>query len=157
MRLCAAQYHDPMRPPLSRATDRVPGVRTALSRRSDSTQIGGAALRAGRIVAVKGIGGYHLACDAQNRDAVHALRERKYRKEKPFAVMVRNIDIARALADLSAEAEALLTSAARPIVLAPAKIDLAGRRAGQCRTGRDAALRSAASSAIRGGRAGMRW
>ena len=78
----------------------------------------------GRIVAVKGIGGYHLTCDARNAEAVHALRERKYRKEKPFALMVRDLDTARGIVELSTEAEALLTSVARPIVLAPAKIAL---------------------------------
>jgi len=82
-------------------------------------------LNAGRIVAVKGIGGYHLACDAQNSDAVSALRQRKYRKEKPFAVMVRDVEAARTVVDLSSDAEALLTSMARPIVLAPAKLQLA--------------------------------
>jgi hydrogenase maturation protein HypF len=82
-------------------------------------------LTAGSVVAVKGIGGYHLACDAYNALSVQALRERKYRKEKPFAVMVRSIDIARKLADISPESEALLTSAARPIVLVPAKVELA--------------------------------
>ncbi len=59
------------------------------------------------------------------RAQLERLRERKYRKEKPFAVMARNIDVARAFADLSPEAEALLTSLARPIVLVPAKIQLA--------------------------------
>jgi len=83
-------------------------------------------LRDGRIVAVKGIGGYHLACDADNSMAVRALRERKYRKEKPFAVMVRSIDVARRIADISPESEVLLASAARPIVLAPAKVELTG-------------------------------
>jgi hydrogenase maturation protein HypF len=83
-------------------------------------------LNAGKIVAVKGLGGYHLACDARNPAAVGDLRERKYRKEKPFAVMVRDLDGAHGLAELSSEGEALLTSAARPIVLAPAKVELAG-------------------------------
>ena len=83
-------------------------------------------LSAGKVVAVKGLGGYHLACDARNAPAVAALRERKYRKEKPFALMVNNLDLARTLVHLSAEAEALLTSVARPIVLAPAKASLAG-------------------------------
>lgn len=82
-------------------------------------------LNEGRVVAIKGIGGYHLACDARNSEAVRAIRDRKYRKEKPFAVMVRSIEVARTLVQLSPEAEALLTSAARPIVLAPAKVELA--------------------------------
>ena len=76
-------------------------------------------LKAGAIVAVKGLGGYHLACDARNPAAVEALRLRKFRKEKPFALMVSSVELARELVDLSAEAEALMTSAARPIVLAP--------------------------------------
>ena len=83
-------------------------------------------LREGKIVAVKGLGGYHLACDARNAAAVNALRERKYRKEKPFAVMVGDVEVARAVVELSAEAESLLTSIACPIVLAPAKADLPG-------------------------------
>ena len=74
---------------------------------------------------MKGIGGYHLACDARNVDAVRALRERKFRKEKPFAVMVRTVDIARTLVDLNAEAQRLLTSPARPIVLAAKRVELA--------------------------------
>ncbi len=79
-------------------------------------------LKAGKIVAIKGIGGYHLACDAQNTPAVHRLRERKYRKEKPFAVMVRDLETARGMIELTPDAEDLLTSSARPIVLAPARI-----------------------------------
>jgi len=75
-------------------------------------------LREGKIVGVKGLGGYHLACDAANFAAVDALRTRKYRKEKPFALMVRNLRDARNLVELSAESEALLTSIERPIVLA---------------------------------------
>jgi len=82
-------------------------------------------LRGGKIVAVKGLGGYHLACDARNAAAVRALRERKFRKEKPFALMVRDVGLAREIVDLSKSAETLLSSVARPIVLAPAKIDLA--------------------------------
>jgi hydrogenase maturation protein HypF len=83
-------------------------------------------LCAGAILAVKGLGGYHLACDARNPAAVAALRDRKYRKEKPFALMVRDVEMARTLVDLSTAAEALLTSVARPIVLAPARIALGG-------------------------------
>jgi hydrogenase maturation protein HypF len=83
-------------------------------------------LREGKIIAIKGLGGYHLACDALNADAVIAMRERKYRKEKPFAIMVRKLEDARRLVKLSADAEALLTSVARPIVLAKAKQEIAG-------------------------------
>jgi len=83
-------------------------------------------LRRGKIVAVKGLGGYHLACDARNVDAVAAMRSRKFRKEKPFAVMVEHVSAAQDLIELSAEARALLTSIERPIVLAPAKADLPG-------------------------------
>jgi hydrogenase maturation protein HypF len=72
---------------------------------------------AGRIVAVKGIGGYHLACDARNDDAVRLLRERKHRTSKPFAVMAADLETAATAADLTAEDEALLSSPQRPIVL----------------------------------------
>ncbi|HEY1784599.1 MAG TPA: carbamoyltransferase HypF, partial [Pirellulales bacterium] len=78
----------------------------------------------GQIVAIKGIGGYHLACDALNARAVAALRSRKFRKEKPFAVMAATLDDARALVELSAVHEALLLDVARPIVLAPARQEL---------------------------------
>ncbi len=83
-------------------------------------------LREGQVIALKGIGGYHLACDARNAGAVSLLRERKYRKEKPFAVMVRDPGIARTVGKLSTEAELLLTSVARPIVLVPAAVVLPG-------------------------------
>jgi len=83
-------------------------------------------LRDGRILAVKGIGGYHLACDARNARAVVALRERKFRKEKPFAVMARDLLTARWWAELTPAAEALLQSRARPIVLVPARHQLPG-------------------------------
>jgi hydrogenase maturation protein HypF len=79
----------------------------------------------GLILAVKGIGGYHLACNARNVAAVEALRQRKFRKEKPFALMAKNLAVAHRVVSLTPEAEALLTSTSCPIVLAPAKIDLA--------------------------------
>ena len=83
-------------------------------------------LNNGKIIAVKGLGGYHLVCDALNPTAVSALRDRKYRKEKPFALMAKNIEVARRLVDISSEAEAVLTATARPIVLAPAKMKIHG-------------------------------
>lgn len=92
-------------------------------RRGDDAICAAAALlRSGKIVAVKGIGGYHLACDAMNAAAVEALRSRKYRKEKPFALLVKDLAEARRLACLTAEHERLLASPARPIVLAPARV-----------------------------------
>jgi hydrogenase maturation protein HypF len=75
------------------------------------------ALRAGAVVAVKGLGGYHLACDAANGPAVAGLRDRKDRPHKPFAVMVRDLQGARAIAHVDVSESALLTSPARPIVL----------------------------------------
>ena len=81
-------------------------------------------LQAGKIVAIKGLGGYHLACDASNAASVRAMRERKFRKEKPFAVMVRDLAAAHELVELTAEGQFLLSSVARPIVLAPAKFEL---------------------------------
>jgi hydrogenase maturation protein HypF len=78
----------------------------------------------GDILAIKGLGGYHLVCDAMNANSVAALRTRKYRKEKPFALMATDICVARKVVELTPEAEELLTSVARPIVLAPAKLHL---------------------------------
>ena len=75
-------------------------------------------LVAGQVMAIKGIGGFHLSVDATNPAAVMRLRERKRRYGKPLAVMVRDLDAARAVCALTAEEEALLTTSARPIVLA---------------------------------------
>jgi hydrogenase maturation protein HypF len=83
-------------------------------------------LQGGHILAVKGIGGYHLVCDARNEGAVQALRERKFRKEKPFALMARDLETVHELVELTPESVSLLTSSARPIVLAPARISLPG-------------------------------
>lgn len=76
-------------------------------------------LRDGGIVAVKGIGGYHLACRADREDVVQRLRERKLRDGKPLAVMVPDLATARQLCELSPADEDALTSPAAPIVLAP--------------------------------------
>jgi hydrogenase maturation protein HypF len=72
---------------------------------------------AGGIVAIKGVGGFHLACDATNGAAVAELRRRKRREAKPLAVMVANLDAAHAIAHVVPGEAALLTSSARPIVL----------------------------------------
>ncbi|HEY1159449.1 MAG TPA: carbamoyltransferase HypF [Terracidiphilus sp.] len=75
-------------------------------------------LAAGEIMAIKGVGGFHLGVDATNEAAVMRLRERKHRYGKPMAVMVKDVAAARAVCTLTAEEEALMTTAARPIVLA---------------------------------------
>ncbi|SEH01931.1 hydrogenase maturation protein HypF [Nonomuraea solani] len=76
-------------------------------------------LRAGRVLAVKGLGGFHLAVAASNERAAAALRGRKHREEKPFAVMVADLAQARRLCEVDEHAAALLTGRARPIVLLP--------------------------------------
>ena len=76
-------------------------------------------LARGEIVALKGLGGFHLACDASNEDAVDLLRERKRRSGKPFAVMARDLETAERLCFVSAAVRAMLLSSRRPIVLLP--------------------------------------
>jgi hydrogenase maturation protein HypF len=132
---CSAEYHDPMdrrfhaqpiacgdcgpHVYLEEAGTRVAGKYEAIQRAAKL-------LSDGKIVAIKGLGGYHLACDAGNPAANALLRERKFRKEKPFAVMARDLEVARGLVNLSREAEELLTSSARPIVVAPRRVELIG-------------------------------
>jgi hydrogenase maturation protein HypF len=77
-----------------------------------------AALREGKIAAIKGLGGFHLAVDATNQEAVQTLRERKWRERKPFALMVPDLETARRLCLLSDEEERLLADYRKPIVLA---------------------------------------
>ncbi|MEN6373750.1 MAG: carbamoyltransferase HypF [Smithella sp.] len=76
-----------------------------------------ALLREGKVLAVKGLGGFHLSVDAGNNEAVARLRSRKYREEKPLAIMVCDLAGAHRLAQMSGEEETLLTSPQRPIVL----------------------------------------
>lgn len=75
------------------------------------------ALAGGAVVAIKGVGGFHLACDARSHAAVALLRERKHRAAKPLAVMVRDLAAAEGLAEVNGQEAALLTSPQRPIVL----------------------------------------
>ena len=90
-----------------------------LSKAGEAVDAAATLLVTGRILAVKGLGGYHLACDAGDDEAVAELRRRKRRDDKPFALMVPDLDGARALCRLSPEAEDALASPRRPIVLAP--------------------------------------
>lgn len=76
-----------------------------------------ALLLEGKILAVKGLGGFHLVCDANNAQAVALLRERKRREGKPFAVMMASLDDVRGVCEVGVEEAAVLAGAARPIVL----------------------------------------
>jgi hydrogenase maturation protein HypF len=86
---------------------------------SDPIAAARALLRTGHIVAIKGLGGFHLACDATNARAVQALRARKGRAAKPFAVMMPDLQAVRSVCQVSTEAAAALQGAERPIVLLP--------------------------------------
>lgn len=120
---CRAEYEDPTdrrfhAQPIAcpacgphLAFDQVPGDDPEIVQRC------AAALHAGRIVALKGLGGYHLVCDAANEEAVGLLRSRKVREEKPFALMVQDLDAARRLCEVCEHEAALLCGYRRPIVL----------------------------------------
>jgi hydrogenase maturation protein HypF len=101
---------------------RVDGAPAVLGSALDPVRAAAEALRDGRIVAVKGIGGYHLACRADDEAAVAALRARKHREDKPFAVMAANAQAAGALVRLGELERELLCAPARPIVLS-ARLD----------------------------------
>ncbi|HUR86993.1 MAG TPA: carbamoyltransferase HypF [Solirubrobacteraceae bacterium] len=89
----------------------------------DAVSAAAADLLEGRILAVKGLGGYHLACRADDEEAVATLRSRKRREDRPFAVLVADVDAARRLVDLGTVEEELLLSRERPIVLATRRPD----------------------------------
>lgn len=81
-------------------------------------------LMTGKIIAVKGVGGFQLACDATNETAVNELRKRKLREGKPFAVMFANLEAMKEYINLSKVEEKLITSWRKPIVIATSKKDL---------------------------------
>lgn len=101
------------------------GERIYLPEHSDPIRYAAEAITAARIVAVKGLGGFHLACDATSSDAVARLRSRKRRDEKPLAVMVRDVAAAGELAIITADARRLLDAVERPIVLLERRTDTA--------------------------------
>jgi hydrogenase maturation protein HypF len=124
---CAAEYHDPAdrrfhaQPvccpacgPRLALTD---ATGTEVSGSDDPIAAAAGLLLAGRVLAVKGLGGYHLAVDAGDERAAATLRARKHREDKPFAVMVPDLATARELCVLDDAAERLLSSSRRPIVL----------------------------------------
>ena len=85
----------------------------------DDTDAASTLIGKGEVVLIKGLGGYQLACDASNASAVARLRDIKQREAKPFALMVRDLDMLRGWCEVDDEAEAALTSTAAPIVLLP--------------------------------------
>tara|TARA_R110000772_G_scaffold49123_6_gene112716 strand:- start:23115 stop:25484 length:2370 start_codon:yes stop_codon:yes gene_type:complete len=89
----------------------------------DDVDAAGGMLMMGHIVAIKGIGGFHLACDATKDDVVIRLRERKQRRRKGFALMARDVDVIRQYCSVSDEEEELLKSPSAPIVLLEATGD----------------------------------
>ena len=127
---CSAQYADPAdrrfhAQPLA-CPECGPNYRLSEWSGWEAIQKAAERLRRGEILALKGIGGYHLACDPRNAEAVSQLRDRKFRKDKPFALMARTLDVAREVAALYDASRALLESAARPIVLVPKRLELPG-------------------------------
>ncbi|CAJ1506951.1 carbamoyltransferase HypF [[Mycobacterium] burgundiense] len=123
---CAAEYHDVADRRFHAQPVACPDCGPTLWFRAGDQRIDGTdaalaatqrALAAGKVVAIKGIGGYHLGCAADHEHAVALLRQRKARAAKPFAVLVRDLEIARRFAEIDDYEAAVLTSRRRPIVL----------------------------------------
>jgi hydrogenase maturation protein HypF len=123
---CAAEYHDPADRRFHAQPIACPNCGPSLWFTAHADRIAGSdaalgatqqALAAGAVVAIKGVGGYHLACRVEDEAAVVALRTRKARGAKPFAMLVRDLAIARRYAHLDDIEAAVLSSPARPIVL----------------------------------------
>ncbi|MFD0019894.1 carbamoyltransferase HypF [Streptomyces sp. NPDC058382] len=126
---CRAEYEDPRDrrfhaqpiacPDCGPRLELLGGEGVSVSRDEDALRTARKLLADGGIVAVKGLGGYHLVCDARNAAAVTELRRRKRRGGKPFAVMVPDLGVARELVTVTPDEEELLTGGRRPIVLLP--------------------------------------
>jgi len=123
---CAAEYHDPANRRFHAQPIACPDCGPSLWFWSPAGRVKGSdaalaatqrALAAGAVVAIKGIGGYHLACVADDETVVGALRARKARGAKPFAMLVRDLDVARRYAHIDDTEAAVLSGPARPIVL----------------------------------------
>jgi hydrogenase maturation protein HypF len=124
---CEGEYHDPLDRRFHAQPNACPKCGPylefwsrhgkAIATRDDALCIAAKAVRAGQIVALKGLGGFQLIIDARNEAAVIRLRERKHREEKPFALMYPSVDAIRADCDISELEERLLLSPESPIVL----------------------------------------
>ncbi len=129
-RACRAEYIDPANRRFHAEPTCCPdcGPHVALTpgtsgRLQDAINDARELLLGGKIIAIKGLGGYHLACDALNEEAVQTLRRRKYREDKPFALMANSVDVIRKYCRVSPAEEELLLSPERPIVLLERKAD----------------------------------
>jgi hydrogenase maturation protein HypF len=131
---CSQEYHDPMdrrfhaQPnacPVCGPQVRLLDNTGAAVRTDDPITEALRLLKGGRIVAVKGLGGFHLACDAANEKAVASLRRRKYREDKPFALMCRAIEAVEGICVLDDASRTLLQSRERPVVVLPKRPDCA--------------------------------
>ncbi|WP_236792756.1 carbamoyltransferase HypF [Amycolatopsis sp. GM8] len=119
---CAREYHDPADRRFHAQPTCCPACGPALrllGTENDPIESTVDALRAGQVVAVKGLGGYHLAVDATSEGAAGRLRSRKHREDKPFAVMVPDLSVACGLCEVDDLAAGLLTGRRRPVVLLP--------------------------------------
>lgn len=123
---CAAEYHDPLNRRFHAQPNACPVCGPHLwfqthsgevIRGDDAIALTKQAFANDQIIAVKGIGGFHLACDARSDTALRILRERKGRVDKPFAIMVRDLEMTRQLAEINPTEAELLESPQRPIVL----------------------------------------
>jgi hydrogenase maturation protein HypF len=131
---CAAEYHDPADRRFHAQPTCCPvcGPRLSLLDRAGGELPGppleavADLLRRGQVVAVKGLGGYHLAADASSEPAAAALRARKHREDKPFAVMVADLAAAARLCEVDETAAGLLAGSRRPIVLLPRRAGAGG-------------------------------
>jgi hydrogenase maturation protein HypF len=130
---CQREYDDPQSRRFHAQPNACPGCGPTLSlvdssgdplTHTDPIAFMASKLAAGDIAAVKGLGGFHLAVDATNDQAVQRLRLRKNREEKPFAVMVRDLETARSLCDMDEAEEQLLACDKRPIVLLHRRSDI---------------------------------
>jgi len=117
---CEAEYHDPADRRFHAQPNACPVCGPWISAPISHVQEW---LRNGAIVAIKGLGGYHLACDAANHSAVERLRERKQRGNKPFAIMVRSLEDVGRFCEVSASERDLLAGARRPIVLLRRRVE----------------------------------
>jgi hydrogenase maturation protein HypF len=130
---CRAEYQDPVDRRFHAQPNACPscGPRLALWSAKGDVVAGGVAaldeavrsLRRGAILAVKGLGGFHLMVDARNGGSIARLRRKKPRREKPLALMVRDLDQAAALCRIDAEARSVLSSPEAPILLLPRRSD----------------------------------